>query len=541
MAKKKLNQVDPGTPTLSQIFGHANPTTGKLFRAPLSDLVAQITTQTPVKSYANEAALLANTDLVIGYIAYVADSGSFYLYQGPTPGTIGNYTLFGGTTLTDGNGTTANGSAADLGGAITIPVILILTGPDNEFRLEGDTANLFARFLLSQDSNGDSILSLQTAEFILAVDPAGINGTPGLVFYDSRAVKKGIEYAADYSADYTNRSLVDKEYVDNNVGGAGTVTSIAPTTNRITVDNTNPAVPVINIDAAYDAAITAAINAKVTQTITNGITTTAPSEDAVFDALALKAPLASPTFTGVPSGPTAAPGTNTTQLATTAFVDALGAELGDLNVDQITGAVSLVSADLGTLWELSGTTTDYTVDLPTAVGNAEKTIIFKGLAALTKNVTISGISGQTIDGVTTRVVGGGGSLTLLSDGANWAIINEIGSWVNYTPVWSGFSSDPTVGRAVYFRVGKMCTVHLNATANGTSNATSMTVTLPFASKFHNPQPALVVNNGATGTSFGRVDPLTSSSVANCYTSAGAAAWTASGGKRISFCITYEVE
>ena len=38
--------------------------------------------------------------------------------------------------------------------------------------------------------------------------------------------------------------------------------------------------------------------------------------------LASKAPLASPTFTGVPAGPTAAPGTNTTQVATTAFVTA---------------------------------------------------------------------------------------------------------------------------------------------------------------------------------------------------------------------------
>jgi hypothetical protein len=34
------------------------------------------------------------------------------------------------------------------------------------------------------------------------------------------------------------------------------------------------------------------------------------------------APLASPTFTGTPAAPTAAPGTNTTQLATTAFVTA---------------------------------------------------------------------------------------------------------------------------------------------------------------------------------------------------------------------------
>lgn len=38
--------------------------------------------------------------------------------------------------------------------------------------------------------------------------------------------------------------------------------------------------------------------------------------------LGLKAPLASPTLTGTPAAPTAAPGTNTTQVATTAFVTA---------------------------------------------------------------------------------------------------------------------------------------------------------------------------------------------------------------------------
>jgi hypothetical protein len=42
------------------------------------------------------------------------------------------------------------------------------------------------------------------------------------------------------------------------------------------------------------------------------------------------APLASPTFTGTPAGPTAAPGTNTTQLATTAFVVASFATIASL-------------------------------------------------------------------------------------------------------------------------------------------------------------------------------------------------------------------
>ena len=45
-----------------------------------------------------------------------------------------------------------------------------------------------------------------------------------------------------------------------------------------------------------------------------------PIQSAAMDALALKAPLASPAFTGTPTGPTAATTTSTTQFATTAFV-----------------------------------------------------------------------------------------------------------------------------------------------------------------------------------------------------------------------------
>lgn len=41
-------------------------------------------------------------------------------------------------------------------------------------------------------------------------------------------------------------------------------------------------------------------------------------------AVNLKAPLASPALTGTPTAPTATPGTNTTQVATTAFVAAAG-------------------------------------------------------------------------------------------------------------------------------------------------------------------------------------------------------------------------
>lgn len=56
----------------------------------------------------------------------------------------------------------------------------------------------------------------------------------------------------------------------------------------------------------------------------------------ITTALALKAPLASPTFTGTPAAPTAAAGNSTTQLATTAFVAA--------NAVEFSGAQSLSTA-----------------------------------------------------------------------------------------------------------------------------------------------------------------------------------------------------
>jgi hypothetical protein len=57
------------------------------------------------------------------------------------------------------------------------------------------------------------------------------------------------------------------------------------------------------------------------------------------------APLASPTFTGVPAAPTASFGTNTTQLATTAFVQAALPSTGVITWNTRSGAVVPVSGD----------------------------------------------------------------------------------------------------------------------------------------------------------------------------------------------------
>lgn len=58
--------------------------------------------------------------------------------------------------------------------------------------------------------------------------------------------------------------------------------------------------------------------------------------------------LASPTFTGTPAAPTAAPGTNTTQIATTAYADAIAALKANLASPTFTGTPAAPTASAGT-------------------------------------------------------------------------------------------------------------------------------------------------------------------------------------------------
>lgn len=77
------------------------------------------------------------------------------------------------------------------------------------------------------------------------------------------------------------------------------------------------------VSPAFTGIPTAPTAAPGTNTTQLATTAYADAISAVLTAaLALKAALASPTFTGTPAAPTAAPGTNTTQLANTAFVEA---------------------------------------------------------------------------------------------------------------------------------------------------------------------------------------------------------------------------
>ncbi len=148
------------------------------------------------------------------------------------------------------------------------------------------------------------------------------------------------------ATDKTNATPVEDDHKDHHNAIAAavndTVTELvaheADTTNVHGITNT------ANLETTSGAQSKA--DAKVTQTITNGVTTTAPSEDAVFDALALKAALASPTLTGTPAAPTAAAGTSTTQIATTAFVQGERAKVVSSSAGDITAISTTIETDL---------------------------------------------------------------------------------------------------------------------------------------------------------------------------------------------------
>lgn len=114
--------------------------------------------------------------------------------------------------------------------------------------------------------------------------------------------------------------------------GAPTAPTAAPATN--------------NTQIATTAYVTAAILADTTGVTSFNTRTGAISLLLADITGAGGAPLASPSFTGTPLGPTAIAGTSTTQLATTAFVQNAIASSGVSSFNSRTGAVTLIANDI---------------------------------------------------------------------------------------------------------------------------------------------------------------------------------------------------
>jgi hypothetical protein len=158
------------------------------------------------------------------------------------------------------------------------------------------------------------------------------------------------------------------------------------------------------------------------------------------------APLASPTFTGVPAAPTAAPGTNTTQLATTAFVTAAVAGGGILAQSNTTCTLC-----------------------PVTISNSLTTVISKAITFPSSGCPCRVYASYSLY-MTTGASGTDGAL--VSDGTdNWAVGNNnttgsVGAGATYGLAGSGYSPSTYANGASKTFTVKSANSHAgNATAN----------------------------------------------------------------------------
>lgn len=159
-------------------------------------------------------------------------------------------------------------------------------------------------------------------------------------------------------------------------------------------------------------------------------------------------------------------------------------------------------------------------------------------------LTIAGSGGVTITGSSGGLTDAGLNVDMfiVKTGTDtWLLQNgSPGTWSDWVPTWTGFSADPSAVTARYFLDGKKCTVTLTGT-NGTSNATTTTVTLPFAARSGSVQVFMSFTvDGGVNQVGGWVRTRSNSNILDCYKTPGTLTWTNSGAKMCYFSFVYEI-
>ena len=163
---------------------------------------------------------------------------------------------------------------------------------------------------------GTKNTQIANAAFVYAAINALINGAPGTM--DTlKEIAAAINNDPKFSETINNALALKAPLASPVFTGTPTAPTASQGTNSTQIANT----------AFVKEAITALINGApgtldTLKEIAAAINNDPNFSTTINNALALKAPLASPALTGIPTAPTAAQGTNNTQIATTAYVRA---------------------------------------------------------------------------------------------------------------------------------------------------------------------------------------------------------------------------
>jgi len=162
-------------------------------------------------------------------------------------------------------------------------------------------------------------LSVSTTDYHLRVHDGSTQGGKSLLLADLTNVTGDTDDIGEGSTNlYFTNARVDSEIESYLTAGTG----IGISSGTLTVDTST-----IATRSYVDTAVGNLVDSAPGALDTLNELAAALGDDANYattttNALAAKAPLASPTLTGTPAAPTASAGTNTTQIATTAYVQA---------------------------------------------------------------------------------------------------------------------------------------------------------------------------------------------------------------------------
>jgi hypothetical protein len=162
-------------------------------------------------------------------------------------------------------------------------------------------------------------LSVSTTDYHLRVHDGSTQGGKSLLLADLTNVTGDTDDIGEGSTNlYFTNARVDTEIDSYLTAGTG----IGISSGTLTVDTST-----IATRSYVDTAVGNLVDSAPGALDTLNELAAALGDDANYattttNALAAKAPLASPTLTGTPAAPTATAGTNTTQIATTAYVQA---------------------------------------------------------------------------------------------------------------------------------------------------------------------------------------------------------------------------
>jgi hypothetical protein len=157
--------------------------------------------------------------------------------------------------------------------------------------------------------------------------------------------------------------------------------------------------------------------------------------DASTTDISAKADIASPTFTGTPAAPTATAGTNTTQIATTAFVTTAVPDIsGKANTSDIGTTIQAYDADTAKTDTAQTFTAAQRGTISTLTDGATITPDF----ATANNFTVTLGGNRTIANPTNLTAGQSGSIFIVQDGTG----SRTGAWGSYWDFAAG--SAPTL-------------------------------------------------------------------------------------------------